>query len=225
MALVIDRSKVEIIVREVVREQLGRKLASVDRRGPASPLVVNTSARHMHVTPQALETLFGPGAKLTPLRPLYQDGHFASNQTVTVIGPKAKLLSNLRILGPTRDYNQIELATTDVISLGFENVPVRVSGDLKGAIDAWVMGPAGMLHLKEAVIRAAIHVHMGEADAKYYGIKDKGEMKLRVGGESGVVFERVRVRVDPKFKTEVHMDTDEANACAIQQAKVLELFK
>jgi putative phosphotransacetylase len=179
----------------------------------------------MHVTDEDLERLFGKGHKLTPLRPLYQEGHYAAEETVTLVGPKRRLISNLRILGPTRKASQIELAFTDAIALGIDDVPVRLSGDLAGTPGAYVLGPAGMIELGEGVIRAAVHVHMGPADAERYGVQHKDLMKLRVGGAAGVTFERVLVRVDPKSKLEVHMDTDEANACGLHLTKDVELRK
>jgi putative phosphotransacetylase len=128
-------------------------------------------------------------------------------------------------LGPIRSRSQVELAFTDAISLGLENIPVRLSGDLDGTPGAFLMGPRGMVELKEGVIRAAIHAHMNPAEAAYYGVKHGDEMKLRVAGLAPVTFERVRVRVDKNTLLNVHMDTDEANACALHLAKEIELVK
>lgn len=216
----ISRNEVEQIVRKVVADRLGS-----NGRGPAPTLAVHASARHMHVNRQDLDVLFGPGYELTVDRPLYQPGNFAAKEMVTLIGPKSRLISNLRILGPLRERSQIELAFTDVISLGIENVPIRISGDIDGSPGAFVMGPKGMVELKEGVIRAAIHVHMNPAEAAYYGVKHRDIMKLRIGGEAGLTFNRVHVRVDPTVRLNVHMDTDEANACGLHLAKELELFK
>jgi len=222
MALTFDRAAVEKIVRDVVRDFRRDKTASCDD-GVASPLKVNVSARHIHLCPKDFETLFGKGARLTSFRPLYQEGHFAANETVTLIGPKSRMITGLRILGPLREHSQIELAFTDVILLGIENVPVRMSGDLEGTPGAWIMGPAGMLELKQGVIRAALHVHMNERDAARMGVAHRDLMELRVEGDAPVVFERVHVRVGPAFKLEVHMDTDEANACHLAAAKHVSL--
>ena len=216
----ISRNEVEQIVRSVVAQRLGG-----NGRGPAPLLAVHASARHMHVSRQDLDVLFGPGYELVVDRPLYQPGNYAAKEMVTLVGPKSRLISNLRILGPIRDRSQIELAFTDVISLGIENVPIRISGDIDGSPGAFVMGPKGMVELKEGVIRAAIHVHMNPAEAAYYGVKHKDVMKLRVGGEAGLTFNRVHVRVDPTVRLNVHMDTDEANACGLHLAKEFELFK
>lgn len=216
----VDRTLVERIVREVVTQRFGPAL-----RQAAGRLVVNVSARHMHISQTDLEALFGRGAELTPMRPLYQTGQFASEQTVTLAGPRQRLISNLRILGPVRRATQVELAFTDTITLGLENVPVRISGDIAGTPGAYLMGPAGMLELKEGVIRAAMHVHMSPADAEHHGVRHKDVMKLRVGGPAAVTFDRVHVRVDPSFRLEVHMDTDEANSCGLHLKPEVELLR
>jgi putative phosphotransacetylase len=217
----IPRTEVEQIVRKIVLERVNRN----GRPGPPSPLAVHASARHMHVSREDLDKLFGEGYELTVDRPLYQPGNYAAKEMVTLIGPKSRLISNLRILGPIRPQSQIELAFTDAITLGIGNVPIRISGDIKGTPGCFVMGPKGMIELKEGVIRAAIHVHMNPQEAEYYGVKHKDVMKLRVGGDAGVTFNRVHVRVDKNVRLNVHMDTDEANACGLHLAKDIELFK
>jgi putative phosphotransacetylase len=214
----IARTAVEEIVRRIVGERLAG--ASI-----APTLVVNASARHMHLSREHLDQLFGEGYELTVHRPLYQPRQFAAKETVTLIGPRSRLISNLRILGPLRSRSQVELAFTDAISLGLENVPIRLSGDLDGSAGAFIMGPRGMVELKEGVIRAAIHAHMNPAEAAYYGVKQGDEMKLRVAGLAAVTFERVHVRVDKNVLLNVHMDTDEANACGLHLAKEIELVK
>ena len=217
-----DRADIERVVRQVVLRHLLPEVAGSTR---PSPVEVNVSARHMHVCQADLDRLFGPGHTLTPLRPLHQHGHFAAEETVTLVGPKRRLISNLRILGPLRSASQIELAFSDAVALGLENVPLRISGDIAGSASGYVLGPAGLVELKEGIIRAALHVHMGPADAEHYGVRHKDVMKLRVGGPAGLVFERVLVRVDPSFRLEVHMDTDEANACGLHLTKDVELLK
>jgi putative phosphotransacetylase len=220
----LNRAEVEKIVRRVVQERIGAKSGD-GVRAPERPLRVDASARHMHLCKADLEKLFGPGAELTVDRPLYQPGNYAAKETVTLVGPRSRLISNLRILGPLRERSQIELAFTDIISLGIENVPVRLSGDIDNTPGCLVMGPKGVLELREGVIRAAIHVHMSPADAEFYGVKHKDLMKLRVGGAAGITFDRVHVRVDPTVYLNVHMDTDEANACGLHLAKEFELIK
>lgn len=223
MSSAVDRSAIESIVREIVRRKLGG--AGVTARPPLSTLKVNVSARHMHVSQADLERLFGPGHQLTPMRPLYQEGQYAAEETVTLVGPKRRLISQLRILGPPRKQTQVELAYTDAVTLGIENVPVRLSGDIAGTPGGFLLGPAGMIELKEGVIRAARHVHMSPEDARAYGVSHGDTMKLRIGGSAGLVLDQVHVRVDPKFKLEVHLDTDEANACGLHLAPEVELVR
>jgi putative phosphotransacetylase len=211
------RSEVEQIVRQIVVARMGG-------RPEPPPLRVDASARHLHVSRQDLDILFGPGYELKVHRPLFQEGFFAAQETVTIIGPRSRLISNLRILGPLRKQTQVELAFTDAISLGLD-LPVRLSGDIAGTPGALLMGPRGSLQLKEGVIRAAIHVHMNPAEAAYYGVRQGDAMKLRVGGAAGLTFERVIARIDPGSRLNVHMDTDEANACGLHLAKDIELMK
>ncbi len=216
----IDRSMVERIVRQVALEYLGR-----GKGAPAPVLTVQTSSRHMHVCREDMDVLFGPGTELTFDRPLFQEGNFAAKETVTIVGPRSRLISNLRILGPMRKQSQVELAFTDAIMLGFADIPVRLSGDITGTPGAIIIGPKGVVELKEGLIRAAIHVHMSPAEAAYFGVAKGDRMKLRVGGEAGVTFDNVHVRIDPTAKLNVHMDTDEANACGLHLTKDIELFK
>lgn len=218
----LTRSQIETLVRESLRRQIGRKPAA-GKSGP-NPLVVNSSARHCHLSPEAVETLFGKGHTLTPMKYLYQEGQYAAEESVTLIGPRSRVISNLRILGPCRDFNQVELAYTDAISLGFK-IPVRNSGNIAGTPGCMLMGPAGFLEMDEGVIRAAPHVHMAPEDADYYGVENKTYMKLRIGGDLGMTFDQIFVRVDPSFKLEVHIDTDEANACGFGPNVPCELIK
>jgi len=217
-AVNLDRATVERVVREVVRRRLGMP-------GEAGPkVVVNISARHMHITQEDLEKLFGPGAKLTVFRELYQEGQFASEQTVTIIGPRHRTLTNLRILGPVRKANQIELSFTDGIAMGID-LPVRMSGDIEGTPGCIVLGPKGYIEMKQGVIRAQRHVHMNEQDAAYFGVRDGDPMKLRVESDCAITLEGVIARVNPAFRCEVHLDTDEGNACNLTRASRVELFK
>jgi putative phosphotransacetylase len=215
------RAEVEHVVRRLLYERLDRPMPRAVRA--PRPLLVNISARHCHLTPPAVETLFGPGHKLQPTKWLYQEGQFAAQESVTLIGPRSRVISNLRILGPCRDFNQVELALTDAISLGFD-VPVRQSGNIKGSPGCMLMGPAGFLELTEGVIRAAPHVHMHPDDAAFYGVKNGDLIRLRVGGACSMTFEKLLVRVSPDFKLEVHIDTDEGNACGLGPTTPCELL-
>lgn len=216
------RAVVEHMVRQAVYARLGKPLPRVATA--PNPLVVNISARHCHLTVEAVEALFGKGSQLTVHKWLYQDGQFAAKETVTLIGPRSRVISNLRILGPCRSLNQVELAYTDAIALGFE-IPLRASGNIAGTPGCMLMGPAGFFEMKEGVIRAARHVHMHSTDAEFYGVKPGDNMKLRIGGDCGIVLDRMLCRVDKNFKLEVHIDTDEGNACNLQPDTFCELIK
>lgn len=210
------------MVRRTVYERMGRELP---RSATApSPLLVNVSARHCHLTPEAVEALFGKGHELTPYKYLYQEGQYAAEETVTMVGPRSRVISNLRILGPCRSLNQVELAYTDAVALGFD-IPLRSSGNIEGTTGCMLMGPAGFFEMSEGVIRALRHVHMHPNDAEFYGVKAGDDMTLRVGGPCGVSFEKLLVRVDPSFKLEVHIDTDEGNACNLKPDTPCELIR
>ena len=224
--MTLDRSTVERLVRDALGKQLGEPSSVRNRVTAPSPpqLVVNVSARHAHVTQEDLERLFGKGHQLKPFKALYQDGFFAAEETVTVIGPRQRMIPNLRILGPCRDYSQIELAFTDAVMLGLD-LPVRKSGDHRDTPGCWMMGPAGMIRLERGVIRHERHVHIGPQDADYYGVKDGDRLQLRVKSDCGAVLENLLVRLASASKLEVHIDTDEGNAVNHPRATKFELFK
>lgn len=224
---------VEELVRQAVYSRAGKPVPagcdpgrSCGKSGGThpNPLVVNVSARHCHLTQEAVEQLFGKGHQLTPMKWLYQEGQFAAKESVTLIGPRSRVISNLRILGPCRTLNQVELAYTDAIALGYD-IPLRMSGDIAGSTGCMLMGPAGYFEMPEGVIRAKRHVHMSPADAAFYGVQAGDYMKLRIGGECGIILENMLVRVDDSFKLEVHIDTDEGNACALRPDSHCELIR
>ena len=225
MPLPFDRGAVERIVREVVLGTLSSQTMhrKQGRRGEPE-LVVSISARHLHLTDADVETLFGRGHKLTVQKPLYQDGFFAAEETVMVVGPRRRMLPAVRVLGPTRPYSQVELAFTDAISLGID-APVRASGNIRGSAGCVLVGPAGVVELSEGVIRAERHVHMNLGHAAHYGVKNGDRMSLRIEGTCGLVFEDLLVRADETSKLEVHLDTDEGNAADLDHAAKIELFK
>jgi putative phosphotransacetylase len=220
--ITLDRNIVERLVRDALSNRLAGR-ASDGRRGTNS-LAVNVSARHAHVTQEDLERLFGKGHQLKPFKWLYQDGFFAAEETVTVIGPRQRMIQNLRILGPCRDHSQVELAFTDAVQLGL-SLPVRKSGDHRGSPGCWMMGPAGMIRLERGVIRHERHVHIGPRDADQYGVKDGDRLHLRVKSDCSAVLEDLLVRLAPAAKLEVHIDTDEGNAVDYPRATKFELFK
>ena len=216
----IDRAMVEQIVRQVALDYLRK-----GQNGTVPILTVQTSSRHMHICREDMDTLFGPGTELTFDRPLFQEGNFAAKEMVTIVGPRNRLISNLRILGPMRKQSQVELAFTDAIMLGIDEIPIRLSGDIAGTPGAIIIGPKGVVELKQGVIRAAIHVHMNPTEAAHFGVSKGDRMKLRIGGASGLTFNNVHVRIDPASRLNVHMDTDEANACGLHLTKEIELLK
>ena len=216
------RAVVEHLVRQAVYARLGKPLPRT--ASGLNPLMGNISARHCHLTPEAVEILFGKGHQLTVHKWLYQDGQFAAKETVTLIGPRSRVISNLRILGPCRNFNQVELAYTDSISLGFD-IPLRGSGDIKDTPGAMLMGTEGFFEMSHGVIRAARHAHLSPADAEFYGVKNGDQMKLKIGGDCGLTLEKMLCRVDKSFKLEVHIDTDEGNACNLRPATPVELIK
>ncbi|MFN8855249.1 MAG: phosphate propanoyltransferase [Planctomycetaceae bacterium] len=213
-------------VEQVVRDVLLRHLAGgAPARPKPNPLLVNISARHVHLSPEHLEVLFGKGAQLEIQKDLYQTGYYAAKQTVAVVGPRRRMLPEVRVLGPCRGATQVELAFTDGISLGLD-LPVRISGDIKGTPGCVLVGPQGVVELEEGVIRAMRHVHMGPGDLEYYGVNDGDFMNLRVESPGcTTVLEDLRVRFGKEIKLEVHLDTDEGNAVNLEQATKVELLK
>ena len=224
-ATAIPRADVERVVRDILVRRLVNGTAPRQPSKP-NPLVVNISARHCHLTEEHVEVLFGKGRTLTPIKDLYQEGYYAAEETVAIVGPRRRMLPEVRVLGPCRGDSQVELAFTDSISLGLD-IPVRISGDVQGTPGCLLVGPAGSLELKQGVIRAMRHVHMSPADMAYYGVKDKDMMELRVESPGcTTVLENVSVRGgDEKIKLEVHLDTDEGNAINLEQATGVELVK
>jgi len=219
----LDREMVERIVRQYV----GQASAPQAARAPsgAPKLAVNVSARHIHLCDEHVEQLFGPGATLTEMRSLYQDGYFAAEETVMLVGPRRRMLPNVRVLGPTRPFSQVELSLTDAISIGVD-VPIRHSGNVDGTPGCVLVGPAGVVHLDQGLIRAARHVHMNHRDCQHFGVTGGDLMKLRIESpDCTMVMEDVLVRADDASKLEVHIDTDEANACHLQAATRMELLR
>lgn len=170
---------------------------------------LEASGRHVHVTREQAQTLFGHG--LTPKRPLSQPGQYLANERVTVVGPKGTF-ENVAVLGPERKEAQVEISLTDGRTLGLE-APVRLSGDVSGTPGVTLIGPAGTLTLNQGVIAAQRHIHLTPEDARNFGVKDKQVVKLQTFTARPVIFQDVAVRVSPEFASYVHLDYDEANAC------------
>lgn len=177
-------------------------------------VLVEISARHVHVSEKDLETLFGKGYKLTPKKDLSQPGQFACEERVTVVGPK-KELAGVSILGPCRPATQVEISLTDARSIGVK-APIRESGDVAESGACKLVGPCGEVELTEGVIAAKRHIHMTPADAEKYGIVDKQVVSVKIPTEGrALIFDDVVARVSASYSLAMHLDTDEANAAAI----------
>ena len=178
----------------------------------ANTVIIEGSGRHIHVTREALDVLFGKGFELDQKKMLSQPGQFASSCKVTVTGPKGSL--SLSILGPCRKVNQVELSFTDARSLGLD-CPVRESGVLAGSPGCTVTGPNGSLELSEGCIIAKRHIHLTPEDAAKFGVADKEIVQVKVGGDRALVFDEVVCRVSPDYATFMHVDYDEINAASL----------
>ena len=178
----------------------------------ANKVLVETSARHIHLTAEAVETLYGKGAELTVKKMLSQPGQYATgNDKIKLVGPKGTLA--VSVLGPTRPSNQVELSYSDARALGVAGVPVRESGDVAGTPGLKMVGPAGEVDIAEGVIIAKRHIHMTPADAKEIGVEDKQIVKVKIESEARTtIFDDVVCRVSDKFALAMHIDTDECNA-------------
>ena len=186
--------------------------------------IVETSARHVHVTQETLEILFGKGHELTHKKDLSQPGQFACEERVTVVGPK-KSLERVSILGPVRNADQVELSLSDARSIGVA-APIRESGDVAGSAPCKLVGPCGEVELTEGVIAAKRHIHATPEDAEKLGVKDKDVVSVKIDTDGrSLVFGDVVVRVSPKFALAMHIDTDESNAAGCGREVYGEIVK
>jgi acetate kinase len=184
---------------------------------------IAVSARHAHLSQATIDQVFGAGYQLRPRSWLSQTGQFAAQETVTLVGPKGQL-RNVRVMGPPRERDQIEISRTDEFELGLE-APVRVSGDLAGTPGITVHGSAGSCILNTGVISARRHIHMSPQDATRIGVQDGQPVRVRIDSEGrDLVFGDVTVRVGPDFRLELHLDTDEANAAGVGKGTYAELL-
>ena len=188
-----------------------------------SKVLIETSARHIHVSREALDILFGEGYELTPKKDLSQPGQFACEERVTVVGPK-KELAGVSILGPVRPETQVELSLTDARSIGI-SAPVRESGDIKGSAGCKLVGPKGEVELTEGVIAAKRHIHMTPEDAEAFGVKDTQVVKVEVESNGrNLIFGDVIARVSDSYALAMHIDTDEANAACVPGSCIGEIL-
>lgn len=184
---------------------------------------VGISNRHIHISQEHLDVLFGKDYKLVKMKDLSQPGQYAAEERVDVVGPK-KTLKGVRILGPVRGETQIEVSITDAFTLGVEPV-VRNSGDLDNTPGVKIVGPQGEVVIDKGVIVAARHIHMHTTDAEKFGVTDKEIVKVKVEGPRAITFENVLVRVNKDYALEMHVDTDEGNAAQLKNGSMVELVK
>ncbi len=204
------RDLLEHLVRAKVEEALFRQGVP-----PSQPrtIPIGVSARHIHLSPEHVEALFGPGARLEPSRYLLQPGEFTTENSVTVLSPPGRVLEKVRVLGPERRRTQIEISRTDAVTLRM-NIPMRDSGDLDDTPEVTLAGPAGLVRT-DGVIRAARHIHCAPEEAAAFGLSNGDTVSVRVPGPEGVTFPSVLVRTHPGHKLIVHLDTDDANAAGV----------
>lgn len=219
----INAQSIEAIVKKVISEM---KPEDSGTAAPASDTIpVGISNRHIHLTREHLDILFGPGYELTPAKDLSQPGQYACKETCTLIGPSMRSIENVRILGPLRKASQVEISVTDSYVLKVKP-PVRESGNIAGSAPITIVGPKGILTLKEGCIIANRHIHMSPADAAHFGVKD-GDV-IDVDAFSGTKRTRwfdVQIRVSDKFRLEMHVDTDDANAVGFKNGSTVTVVR
>lgn len=216
--MALDNNLVAEIVGRVM-QQLGENNANTDNEVP-----VGVSNRHIHLSVADLETLFGKGYELTPIKDLSQPGQFACKETLTIVGPSLRPIENVRVLGPVRKNSQVEISRTDSFTLKVKP-PVRESGDISGSAPITIIGPKGVVTLKEGCIIANRHIHMSIDEGKQFGLSDGEYVDVEVNGERRTKFYDVQVRVHKDFRLEMHIDTDDANAAGIGNGAKVKIVK
>ena len=214
-----DSNLVAEIVGRVMAEMGGVKNTADDGAIP-----VGVSNRHIHLTAADVQTLFGKGYELTPLKDLSQPGQFACKETLTIVGPSLRPIENVRVLGPVRRASQVEISRTDSFTLKVKP-PVRESGDIAGSAPITIIGPKGVVTLKEGCIIANRHIHMSVEDGAKFGLKDGDYVDVEAGGERRTKFYDVQIRVHKDFRLEMHIDTDDANAAGIGNGDKVKIVK
>ncbi len=213
-----DAALVAEIVNRVMKECGG------EAGGNNDTVPVGVSNRHIHLSSEHLEILFGKGYQLTPLKDLSQPGQFACKEQLTIIGPSLRSIEGVRVLGPVRSSSQVEISRTDSFVLKVKP-PVRESGDIAGSAPITIIGPKGTVTLKEGCIIANRHIHMSEEEGKAFGLKDGDSVTVEVNGERRTTFYDVQVRVNKAFRLEMHIDTDDANAAGIGNGAKVKIIK
>ncbi len=210
------------VVTEVVSKKLKENQNQTKKNNIIKKIPVGVSNRHIHLSLEDLKILFGPEAELTKLKDLSQPGQFASEQRVTLVGPKGTI-EKVRVLGPVRNKTQVEISVSDCFKLGVQ-APIRDSGDLKDSAGVTIVGPVGSVTVDEGCIIAARHIHMHSDDAKHFNVQDGEHVNVKVPGQRGMVFYEVLVRVSDKYKLEIHLDMDEANAACLLNGDEVEII-
>lgn len=198
-------------------------LNQLNEAGAGFTVPVGVSARHVHLTQEHVEILFGPGYQLTKKKEL-MGGQYASNELVTIVGLKLRALENVRILGPVRNKSQVEISATDAVRLGVK-APIRESGDLADSAAIAVVGTKGAVYLDSGCIIAQRHIHMTPDDALAAAVKDGDTISVKAENERGAIFNHVKIRVDESYTLEMHLDTDEANAAKITTGQSVMIVK
>jgi putative phosphotransacetylase len=207
----VDQNELVQLIKEVTIQVLAQNQTQ-------SEVPIAVSNRHVHLSKEHVERLFGRGYQLNKLKDLSQPGQFACKETVTLIGPKGKV-EKVRVLGPARGDTQIEVSLYDGFSLGI-TPPIRDSGDIEGTPSVIIQGPRGQLKVEKGLICAARHIHMHSDDAVRFNVTNGQRVQVKVQGQRGVVFDNVLIRVSPKYRLEMHIDLDEANAAQIKNGQI-----
>lgn len=216
-----SNAQIAEMVKKVLSEMNGG-VTPVQNSGNEVP--VGVSNRHIHLNQADLETLFGKGYELTPMKDLSQPGQYACKETLTLIGPAMRPIENVRVLGPLRKNSQVEISATDSYVLKVKP-PVRESGKIAGSAPVTIIGPKGIVQLKEGCIIANRHIHMSPADGVAFGVKDGDTVTVDVEGKRRTRWYDVQVRVHPDFRLEMHVDTDDANAVGIGNGAKVRVVK
>lgn len=217
----LDSKQIEEIVRRVLSNVESNNKSTLT----GADIPVGISARHIHLTREDCDTLFGAGYELTHFKDLSQPGQFACKEQLTIIGPSLKAIEGLRVLGPLRKRSQVEISKTDAYVLKAKP-PVRESGDLDGSSPITIIGPKGIVELKEGLIIANRHIHMSPSDAVRYNVKDGDYVSVEtVGVGKRTKLYDCQIRVNDKFILEMHLDTDDANACGLVNGDKVKLVK
>ncbi len=211
------------IITEEVKNILNKDLQPENTGLQFPKIPLGISNRHIHLTARTFHTLFGEQTEFETLRPLYQPGEFASKHTLTIVGPKLRSIPNVRILGPLRNYDQVEVSLTDAIFLGI-NPPVVNSGSLENAAPLTLVGPNSSIYLDKCAIVASRHIHMTNKDAEKFGLKSGDFCKVRISGEKSTIFENVLIRTNDSWKLQIHLDTDDANAANVRSENYVEFI-